>query len=201
MGRTSDAKERLLEAALDLIWTNSYGGVSVDQICEQAGVNKGSFYHFFPSKTDLAIAALEAGWQHWKVQYDAVFSVQSAPLDRLRNWCELFRDEQRVMVQKHGRICGCPISTLGSEVAAQEEKLRLACQDLFDRDRLYLQSTIAEAQSLGQIMAGDPLAIASCVQALALGFLQQARIRNDLGVLDNMELALFRLLGSGPKTS
>ena len=41
MGRTSDAKEKLLGVAFQLIWDNSYGGVSVDQICERANVNAG----------------------------------------------------------------------------------------------------------------------------------------------------------------
>jgi len=60
MGRTSDTRERLLEAAIDLLWASSFGAVSVDQICEGAGVKKGSFYHFFESKIDLAIAAYDA---------------------------------------------------------------------------------------------------------------------------------------------
>ena len=42
-------KERLTEAALDLIWHNSYGATSVDAICERAGAAKGSFYYFFKS--------------------------------------------------------------------------------------------------------------------------------------------------------
>ena len=41
MGRTSDAKEKLLAVAFDLIWNSSYGTVSVDDICERARVNKG----------------------------------------------------------------------------------------------------------------------------------------------------------------
>ena len=52
-------KERLTEAALDLIWHNSYGATSVDAICERAGAAKGSFYYFFKSKSELAIAALD----------------------------------------------------------------------------------------------------------------------------------------------
>ena len=49
MGRTSNAKERLLQVAFDLIWQQSYGSVSVDHICKRANVKKGSFYYFFPS--------------------------------------------------------------------------------------------------------------------------------------------------------
>jgi len=57
MGRVSDAKQRLLDATIELIWQHSYGAVTVDNICERAGVKKGSFYYFFPSKTDLVVAA------------------------------------------------------------------------------------------------------------------------------------------------
>ena len=42
MGRVSDAKERLMEAVRELVWTGSYGSTTIDQICEKAGVKKGS---------------------------------------------------------------------------------------------------------------------------------------------------------------
>jgi len=60
MPRVSDMKERLTDAAMDLIWENSYGSTSVDAICERAGAKKGSFYYFFKSKSELAAAALDA---------------------------------------------------------------------------------------------------------------------------------------------
>ena len=50
MPRVSDMKTRLMDAAMDLIWENSYGTTSVDAICERAGAKKGSFYYFFKSK-------------------------------------------------------------------------------------------------------------------------------------------------------
>ncbi len=74
MGRTSNAKERLLQVAFDLIWRQSYGSVSVDDICDRAKVKKGSFYYFFPSKSDLAVAAYEEHWQQSQPKYDRTFS-------------------------------------------------------------------------------------------------------------------------------
>ena len=62
MPRKSTAKERLTDAALAILWENSYGTASVDAICEKARVQKGRFYHFFKSKADLAAAALETRW-------------------------------------------------------------------------------------------------------------------------------------------
>lgn len=50
MGRVSDAKEKLMDAVLELIWTGSYGSTTIDQICDKAEVKKGSFYYFFESK-------------------------------------------------------------------------------------------------------------------------------------------------------
>ena len=61
MGRTSDAKAKLLSVAFDLIHENSYGSVGVEQICQRAKVNKGSFYYFFKTKTDLVVAGPGAG--------------------------------------------------------------------------------------------------------------------------------------------
>jgi hypothetical protein len=46
MGRKSDGKERLLQAILDLMCQSSYGTLTIDAICERAGVKKGYCYNF-----------------------------------------------------------------------------------------------------------------------------------------------------------
>ena len=198
MARPSDSRQRLLDAALDLIWTQSFEGVSVDQICERAGVNKGSFYHFFPSKSELAVAAYEAGWQAWKVQYDSVFSLQSPPLQRLKDWCRLIRHHQHEIAAKYGRICGCPVSSMGTEMAGIDERLRHICEEIFQRDLKYLEATLREAQASGVAVSGDVPQIAASLQALTIGLLQQARIRNDLAALDPLEESVYRLVGVPP---
>ena len=82
-------KERLTEAALDLIWHNSYGATSVDAICERAGAAKGSFYYFFKSKSELAAAALEADWRKRKVDMDQDF---------FPDGCRLWRDWRATLI-------------------------------------------------------------------------------------------------------
>src|SRR5260370_17614015 len=86
MPRVSDMKERLTDAALDLMWGNSYGTTSVDAICERAGAKKGSFYYFFKSKSELTAAALEAEWNKNKANMDALFSPTVPPLDRFDHY-------------------------------------------------------------------------------------------------------------------
>src|SRR5436190_23374616 len=87
MGRVSDAKERLMDAVLELIWTGSYGSTTIDQICDKAGVKKGSFYYFFDSRADLALAALDDDWQKRLPELDAIFSSTVPPLERLPRYC------------------------------------------------------------------------------------------------------------------
>src|SRR4028119_1433191 len=104
MGRVSDAKQRLLDATIDLIWQHSYGAVTVDNICERAGVKKGSFYYFFPSKTDLVVAALDAHWQCVKSNLDRVFAADVPPLERFHRYFDLLYERQAAMKEKAGRV-------------------------------------------------------------------------------------------------
>jgi AcrR family transcriptional regulator len=58
-GRAGVARNRILDAATDLIYANGIRGTSADRIIEQAGITKVTFYRHFPTKTDLVVAYLE----------------------------------------------------------------------------------------------------------------------------------------------
>src|SRR5580692_10064636 len=112
MGRVSDAKQRLMDAVLDLIWSESYGSTTIDHICEKAGVKKGSFYYFFDSKADVATAALDDAWQKHRADLDAMFSATLPPLERLRRYCDFQYKIQAEALAKYGHVLGCPLCTL-----------------------------------------------------------------------------------------
>ena len=200
MGRTSDAKEKLLAVAFELIWNNSYNGVSVDQICERARVNKGSFYHFFPSKVDLALEAYEEFWQQKRAGYDRIFSPQVPPLQRLSQLCHFIYEDQKAMATKCGHVLGCPFGSVGSEICAQEEKLRGKTQEIFVRNCKYIESALIDAQRDGVIETTDPAATARNVSACLLGFLFLAKILNDVEILRDIEPAIMRLIGAAANT-
>src|SRR5260221_12836300 len=84
----SESKRKLLETAMEMIWESSYGSISVDDICNRAGVNKGSFYYAFKSKSDLAAAAFEDHWNKKRALMDEIFSSQVPPLDRVQKYCD-----------------------------------------------------------------------------------------------------------------
>src|SRR5260370_36822630 len=85
---------RLLQSTHELIWRQSYGSVGVDQICEQSRVKKGSFYHFFRSKSELTVAAYEFRWDQIRLSLDRIFLAQVPPLERLEAYFANIRRNQ-----------------------------------------------------------------------------------------------------------
>src|SRR5262245_57122502 len=175
MGRCSDAKERLMQAVLELIWTGSYGSTTIDQICERAGVKKGSFYYFFDSKADLAVRAVDEEWQMRRTELDALFSPTVPSRERLRNYCDYSFRLQTEIKAKCGSVLGCPLFTLGGEVCTQEDRLRKKIQEILDQKLKYLESAIRDAHAAGLIHAPDPAAKARMLFAYYAGLLAHAR--------------------------
>jgi TetR/AcrR family transcriptional repressor of nem operon len=195
MGRVSDAKERLMEAVRELIWTGSYGSTTIDQICEKAGVKKGSFYYFFECKADLAVAAIDAEWQTKRPELDALFSPTVPPLDRIRRYCEFGYQFQTEICKRYGRVLGCPLFSVGTEVCTSEDKLQLKIQEMLEYKRKYLESAIREAHAAGLIDAPDPAAKSRVLFAYYQGLQTQARIQNKLEVLKDAIPGTYELLG------
>src|SRR2546429_8544040 len=107
MARVTDTRDKLLEAALQLVWEEGVGSASVDEICEKAQVRKGSFYHFFKSKGELVIAALEAHWEGARVEFDRIFSPSVPPVERLREFFAFMLRRQAAKKEQVGRVLGC----------------------------------------------------------------------------------------------
>ena len=196
MAKPTDTKEKLLQVAFDLIWNQSYGSVSVDQICERAHVNKGSFYHFFNSKSELAVEAYEENWREKQPELDRVFSQQNPPLERLLLWCDYVRNRQRQKAEKYGHVCGCPYASLGTELATQDEKIRAKSQEIMDRTIRYLESALRDAVREELIFLENPAAGARRIYTAVLGLLLYAKIHNDLGGLDDLESVIMDMAGA-----
>jgi len=196
MGRTSDADERLKQAALDLMWEESYGAVTIDDICRRADVKKGSFYYFFKSKAELAVAALEKLWnEDWKPRLDRTFSPSIEPLVRFNGYFESIYLGQLEIKQKFGKVLGCPVCTVGSEVSTQEVDVNASVREIMSRKRRYYESAIRDAIAQGVIEPCDPTQKALALFALLEGLVTQARIMNDPEVIRGLPAMALGVLG------
>ena len=195
MGRVSDAKERLIAAVGDLLWQGSYGSTTVDDICKRAGVKKGTFYYFFDSKPDLALAAIESGWLQKRQELDAIFSSTVPPLERFRKYCEYTYRLQEEMQAKCGLVLGCPLFSLATEVSTLEHPLQMKIQQILDQKHKYFETAIRDAHAAGLIQAPDAEAKAKVLFAYYHGLITEARIRNSLSLLKDAEHGTYELLG------
>ena len=195
MPKTSDAKAKLMEAATELIWSSSYGATSVDSICARAGVRKGSFYYFYRSKSDLAVAALEEDWLQKKPVYDSVFSPMVPPLERLSNYLESIHTYQSKIKKERGWVLGCPMFTLGSEISTRDPSIRKKVQEILANRVKYIESALREAHGRGLIAAPDPAGKARAIFALLQGVLTQARIQDSLEPVAELKNSVFDMLG------
>ena len=195
MGRANDNRTKLMDAVLELIWAGSYGSTTIDQICEKADVRKGSFYYYFESKADLALAAIEEQWKTVRAQCDSIFSPTVQPLERLKNYFEFGYRFQRDIKEKYGHVLGCPLFALGAEVCTQEHALQRKIQEILGYKLKYLESAIRDAHAAGLIDAPDPATKARMIHAYYEGLLTQARIQNDAEVLRELTAGTFAILG------
>lgn len=192
--KNTGTRERLLEVAMNLIWTESYGSVGVDEICRKAGAQKGSFYHFFSAKVDLAVAALETAWQAYHPEVDRIFSSDKEPLRRLLDYLDLSIRKQQELRRKFGFYPGCPFTSIGIEQGARQEILRKTAEKHLNFVKRYFEKMLTEAVRMNHISIASPAAKADELFSLYLGAFARLRISNDLRVMKSMKVSILALL-------
>jgi TetR/AcrR family transcriptional repressor of nem operon len=195
MGRVSDAKERLMTAASELIWSSSYGSVTIDAICDKANVKKGSFYYFFDSKSDLALTAILAEWDRKRLIMDALFSVTVPPWERLQRFFEGVYAHQLELQTRFGRVLGCPLFTLGSEVCTQDARLLGTIDQILMQYIKYFESAIRDCHAVGLVRCPNACNKARLLFAYFQGIMTQARIQNNVELVRDLPEGARDLLG------
>ena len=195
MKQESASKTKLLETAIDMIWASSYGSVSVDDICAKAGVNKGSFYYFFKSKSDLAVAAFERHWDNKRALMDRIFSAQLPPLERLDQFLTSIIEDQKARFRAVGKMPGCPFCSLGSELSTQDEKIRSKVENILGRQSKYIESLVRDLAAEGLVDAPNHREMAEELFSYVGGVLMQAKIENSVTHVERLGHGVRRLLG------
>jgi len=118
------ARTKLLDAALRVIRTKGYEAATVDDVCEAAGVSKGSFFHHFASKDELAVAAAA----HFGATTDKTFAAaayrkRTDPRDRLLAYV----DFRRALLRGELADFTCLLGTMVQETYATRPSIRDAC--------------------------------------------------------------------------
>ncbi len=125
--RTRDpvgTRQRLVDAAIALMLRQGFAATSVDRICEEAGLTKGSFFHHFAGKEDLAKAAV-AYWGEWgtALYAKAWEDPDVDPLEQLRRVFAIMEG----FAENPDGPCVCMVGMMAQEMAATCPEMREAC--------------------------------------------------------------------------
>ena len=189
----TDTRDRILATARELFHGRSYADVGIKEICASAGVQKGSFYHFFPSKQDLAAAVIDDMADDWAHGFVAeAFDRALPPLERLDYMIDAAYYWQKAARDIEGRMPGCLFGNLALEVSTRDDVLRAKLNAVFDKAGARFRQTLDEAVDLGELAPLDTTATAMAMLAYLEGIILLAKTRNDP--------ELVRTLGPAMKT-
>jgi TetR/AcrR family transcriptional repressor of nem operon len=144
-----DSRIKLLSAALHSIRAKGYAATTVDDICREAGVTKGSFFHHFKTKDDLALAAV----QHWEQMTGSFFASApyhqpQDPVDRLLGYL----DFRAAILTGELPDYTCLLGTLVQETYATHPQLRAACERAL---ACHVDALTRDAQAAKDLYAPD----------------------------------------------
>lgn len=183
MAELPEKKRLLLDAAVRLMLAQGYSATTVDQICAQAGVTKGSFFHYFSSKEEICREAMDAWAGGWlDILAAAQFDKITDPLDRLDHLFD-------VMAETYLRPdvgAGCMIGTVAQETAASNQNLAALSQGHFETWTRVVRQMLAEAKEAHPPKVDfDPDSVADLMLGIVQGSLLVAKTRQDRAVILN----------------
>lgn len=195
MGRRSNARDRLLDGAESLFRERGFESVGVAEICKAAHVNKGSFYHFFPSKRALLLEVLDRSWddtgllRRWET--DVPGQVDAA----LRLLLEELFAYHYAERESHGHVRGCLLSNIAVELGSGDAEISPKVNELHDRKVAIFERLLTGTNDRAHAPSPNPRQAAESLVAYLHGLLALARMRNDLSMLPIAENDLLRLAG------
>ena len=198
MGRKSDAAERLVTAMAALVHQRGYGAVGVEDVCAAAGVKKGSFYHFFASKRDLMLAAIERQGQLGKAHLvDAAFAGDTPPLERIERLLAMAGRFESLNKTRGGQVLGCPFGNLAAEVGGSEPVLTKHVDQALGAFGESIRAALREAKRRGDVPRKLDVAEATdAILAYFEGVMLLAKMRNDPSLIRRLAPFAVQLVSS-----
>lgn len=183
-----ETKRKLVDAGVKLMRARGYNATTVDDICADAGVTKGGFFHYFKSKDDIAHAAMTHFFQEKENDYEtATFRKLADPLDRVFGRLDFVKES---VGSKNHVTKGCLIGVLAQELAFTNPEIRDMCENFFSRMVSDFSRDLTEAKAAHTPgIKFDPKGLAQMYLAIVQGSLMLAKVAGNNEVLqDNIEL-------------
>lgn len=186
----TNAKEKLLEAAVQLVRGNGFAATSVDQLCAHAGVTKGAFFHHFASKEALGVAAADY-WSQCTAAFfaEAPFHHHADPVDRVLGYIDL----RLALIGGPAESFSCVAGTMVQEAFRSSAAIRIACEASIMDNARALEADIAEAMIQRGVTGTTAESLSRHVQVVIQGAFVLAKTQEESAAPDMARDALRHL--------
>jgi len=137
-----DVRRRLLAAGLELVHARGFTASGVKDITDAAGVPKGSFYAYFPSKEAFAAEILEHYWTDIEARLLPILDAGGTARDRITRFFHALADEH----EAGDFLLGCLVGNLSLELGGSSEPVRTELVSILDRWDAALTSCVRSGQ-------------------------------------------------------
>jgi AcrR family transcriptional regulator len=165
--RAEETRARILAAAEACFARSGYDGTGVAEICEQAGVTKGAFYHHFPTKQSLFLASLHGWLDRLDVGIEALRTTAPTVPDGLLSMAGMTR---LIFQEGSGRL---PIFLEYWDQASHDPEVWQATVAPYRRYRDLFAGIVRDGIAEGTLRPVDAETASVVIVALAIGLLLQ----------------------------
>ncbi|MBF0565310.1 MAG: TetR/AcrR family transcriptional regulator [Nitrospirae bacterium] len=149
-----ETRKKIIATAFEEIYLNGYHGASLNRIIEKSGFTKGALYHYFPSKKELALAAIEETITlflktFWEQPLLNAENPLAALLNHIKNLPVIVFANCRVFDIKHG----CPLNNLIQEMSPIDEEFARTLEALYNSWQNLITRVVERAREKGQLRA------------------------------------------------
>ena len=172
-----------------MLYERGYNATGVKDIVDAAGVPKGSFYTYFPSKEEFTVKAIE----YYSAQADGgpLEDKSLAPLERVRT----FFDQIIEALTSMGMKQGCLIGNMCQEMADHNDAIRAVTENCFAKQQKLLSACLLEAREQGDLAPGsDPDKLAAFIFNSWQGYLLRMKAARDARIFDEFRGILFNVV-------
>jgi TetR/AcrR family transcriptional regulator, transcriptional repressor for nem operon len=188
--RGAATKQRIVEAAAELIYAKGAERVSLDEVMEATGASRSQLYHYFENKNALVREVVE-------IQTNRILAANSLHFESLDSFeaLRLWRDAMLAANRAEGGVGGCPLGSLANELAAHSEEARHQLDQSFAAWGTVIEKGLCRMRERGQIKSSaNPKAMSVAVLAAMQGGILLSKTARDSQPLElALDMALSHL--------
>ena len=177
----NNTRKNLIDSAFSEIYSKGYQGASLTAILKNAKVHKGSMYHFFESKKDMALVCIkEKIYERFVQRYSLILSIE-------KGYLEAFIDGIKDTTQRDFNK-GCPIANIVQEMSNIDEDFKVLMEEIYQSFRKNIKDILDISIQKNEMKECDTrklaLYIASTIEGAILSAKATGNIQDYVDVVD-----------------